>query len=145
MSSKGPYDGPAEDHELSADRRSSYISDRLSAGILLLYQRRTGAREADPFVRDAATWSAFEQAALPEMQSFTFFDRSSNTVRTPNSVLADAMGEIWMAQNLLNAAHLPTTLQIVSELAKRIVAAYEISPVERRGRKRASLGLNFLA
>jgi hypothetical protein len=34
---------------------------------------------------------------------------------------------------------------LVTELANRIASGYEISPVERRSRRRASLGLNVLA
>ncbi len=79
------------------------------------------------------------------MCSFSYFDRSKKMMRTPNSVLADVMGQIWIAEKLPHTSGIPTTIQIVTELANRIAAAYEIDPVERRGRKRASLGLNLLA
>jgi hypothetical protein len=134
-----------EEFEPTADRRSSSAAARLCAGIFLLYQRQTGARQSDPFIRDAKTWSRFEQAALPEMGSFTFLDRKKNAMRTPNSVLADTMGHIWIAERLPNSATIPTTVQVVTELANRIAAQYEIRPVERRSRKRASLGLDVLA
>jgi len=128
-----------------ADRRSSSAAARLCAGIFLLYQRSTGARESDRFIRDGKSWSAFEQAALPEMSSFSFFDRTRKIMRTPNSVLADAMGKIWMAEKLPYTSGNPTTIQIVTELANQIAEAYEINPIERRSRKRASLGLDVLA
>jgi len=102
-------------------------------------------REYDRFIRDDKSWSAFEQAALPEMTGFTFFDRTKKIMRTPNSVLADAMGRIWMADKLPHALGTPTTIQIVTELANQIAEEYEISPIERRSRKRASLGLDLLA
>jgi len=66
-------------------------------------------------------------------------------MRTPNSVLADAMGKIWMAEKLPYTSGNPTTIQIVTELANQIAEAYEINPIERRSRKRASLGLDVLA
>ena len=128
-----------------ADRRSTAVAARMCAGIFLLYQRETGARQADPFIRDAKSWLAFEQAALPEMSSFTFFDRAHKTIRTPSSVLADMMAQIWLARTLPNVLGTPATIQIVTELANRIADTYEITPVDRRGRKRASLGLNILA
>jgi hypothetical protein len=141
---KGPSQDTCEEDWTLADRRSSSAAARLCAGIFLIYQRQTGARQSDPFMRDAKSWSLFEQAALPEMSSFTFFDRSKNMLRMPSSVLADAMGHIWIAERLPYSGAIPTTIQVVTELANRIAANYEISPVERRSRKRASLGLDVL-
>jgi hypothetical protein len=137
---KGLSQETAEDDQTRADRRSSSAAARLCAGIFLLYERATGAGESDPFIRDAKSWSTFETAALPEMYSFTFFHRSKKMMRTPSSVLADTMGQIWMAET-----GPATTIQLVTELANRIASGYEISPVERRSRRRASLGLNVLA
>jgi hypothetical protein len=134
-----------EEWQKLADRRSSPAADRLCAGIFLLYHRATGAQESDCFLRDAETWNNFEQAALPEMDSFAFFDRSQNISRTPNSVLADAMGDIWMAEKLPNITGQPNTLEVVTILTKHICAHYEITAIERRTRKRASLGLDILA
>lgn len=131
--------------ESPADRRSANTAARLCAGIFLLYQRATGARQADPFERDAKTWSAFEQAALPEMCSFEFIDKTNRALRTPNSVLADVMGHIWLADILPNAGKTPTTIQVITELANRIASTYEITPIDRRARERASLGLDILA
>ena len=53
--------------------------------------------------------------------------------------------QIWLARTLPNVLGTPATIQIVTELANRIADTYEITPVDRRGRKRASLGLNILA
>ncbi len=142
---KGPYQIPDEEPETRADRRSASAAKRLCAGISLLYQRATGARESDPFIRDEKTWIAFEEAALPEMRSFTFYDRSKNMMRTPASVLADAMGHVWMAKSLPNALGTPATIQVITAITNQIASSYQIEPIERRGRKRASLGLDVLA
>ncbi len=133
------------DDETLADRRSSSAVARMCAGIFLLYQRDTGARQSDPFIRSGKSWLAFEQAALPEMSSFAFFDKRHKTIRTPSSVLADVMGQIWVAYRLPNIVGTPSTLQVITELANRIEETYEITPIDRRSRKRASLGLNILA
>ncbi len=140
---KAPYQQQFEEDESQhlADRRSSSTAARLCAGIFLLYQRATGMGEADPFIRDEKTWIAFEEAALPEMRSFSFYDRSRNMMRTPASVLADAMGHIWLAKS----PETPATIQVITELANRIASLYQIEPIERRTRKRASLGLDVLA
>jgi len=130
-----------EDSEKRADRRSSSAAARLCAGIFLLYQRATGVRASDPFLRNEKSWAAFEQAALPEMASFHFLDRSRNTIRTPASVLADAMGHIWLSKAMKN----PTTIRLITELANHIASAYEVTPIERRTHQRASLGLDILA
>ena len=110
----------------------------------MLYQRATGAKQNDRFLRDEKSWGAFEQAALPEMQSFTFFDRPKKMMRTPNSVLADAMGNVWMAEKLPKITGQPTTIQLIQELVRQIASKYEITPIDRRMRKRASLGLDVL-
>ena len=81
---------------------------------------------------------------MPEMAAFTFYDKSKRTMRTPNSVLADAMGHIWLADKLPKSFGPPTTIQLITELANQIDSAYEINPTERRTRKRASLGLSVL-
>jgi len=135
-----PYN-TSEHLENLADRRSSRAVARLCAGIFILYQRSTGAKESDPFSRDGESWAAFEQAALPEMASFAFYHREKKVPRTPNSVLADSMGHIWLT------AELPTltTIQLITELANHISSTYEITPIDRRTRKRASLGLNVIA
>ena len=87
--------------------------------------------------------AAFFRACLPP--SFTFFDRAQNTQRTPGSVLADVMGEIWLAKEWPGGpGAIPSTIQVVTEMANRIAGAYEINPVERRSRKRASLGLDVV-
>jgi hypothetical protein len=51
------------------------------------------------------------------------------------------MGHIWLT------AELPTltTIQLITELANHISSTYEITPIDRRTRKRASLGLNVIA
>lgn len=137
---KLPSQETTENWESPADRRSAQAVVRLCAGIFLLYQRATKAKESDPFIRDAQSWAAFEQAALPQMASFTFYDKANQATRTPNSVLADAMGHVW----LVNSLKRPTTIQLITGLANHICAAYEITPIDRRTRKRASLGLNVV-
>jgi hypothetical protein len=133
-----------EQWEKIADRRSSPTVVRLCAGLFSLYRRATGAKESDPFVRDAQTWAAFQQAAEPEMACFTFFDITRDTTLTPNAALADAMYHIWTLDNLPNVIGQPTTITVIGELAKHVCSRYEIAAIDRRARKRASLGLNVL-
>jgi hypothetical protein len=133
-----------EEWEDLADRRSSPAAVRLCAGIFSLYRRATGARESDPFLRDAQSWAAFEKAALPEMACFTFFDRARDSNLTPNAVLADAMYHIWTLDTLPNTLGTPTTIGLIGELAKHVCSRYEITPIDRRARKRASLGLDVV-
>ncbi len=133
-----------EEWEKIADRRSSPIVVRLCAGLFLLYQRATGARESDPFIRDAQSWAAFEQAVLPEMACFSFFDRSRDTTLTPSAILADAMYHIWTLETLPHSVGLPTTIGVIGELAKHVCSRYEITAMDRRARKRASLGLDVI-
>jgi hypothetical protein len=133
-----------EEWEKIADRRSSPTVVRLCAGLFSLYRRATGAKESDPFVRDAQSWAAFQQAAEPEMACFTFFDRDRDTTLTPNAVLADAMYYIWTLEALPNTRGQPTTIGVIGELAKHVCSRYEISAVDRRARRRASLGLDVV-
>jgi len=133
-----------EEWEKLADRRSSPAVVRLCAGLFSLYRRATGAKESDPFIRDAKSWAAFQQAAEPEMACFTFFDRTRDTTLTPNAVLAEAMYYIWTLEVLPNTAGLPTTIGVIGELAKHVCSRYETTPIDRRGRNRASLGLDVV-
>jgi len=128
--------------EKLADRRSSSATVRLAAGLFLLYQRATNAKETDPFVRDEKTWGLFEQAALPEMASFSYFDRKRDAYLTPSAVLSDSMYHIWTLDKLPGVTGRPTTIQVIGALAQHICAAYETTPIDRRTRKRASLGLD---
>ena len=133
-----------EEWETIADRRSSPIVVRLCAGLFSVYRRATGARESDPFLRDAKSWAAFEQASLPEMACFTYFLRARDTTLTPNAVLADAMYYIWTLETLPNALGQLTTICVIGELAKHVCSLYEITVIDRRARKRASLGLDII-
>jgi hypothetical protein len=133
-----------EEWEKLADRRSSPTVVRLCAGLFSLYRRVTGAKESDPFIRDAKSWAAFEQAVLPEMACYTFFDRSRDTTLMPNAVLADAMYYIWTIESLPNTMGTATTIGVIGELAKHICSRYETAPIDRRIRKRASLGLDVV-
>ena len=133
-----------EEWEKLADRRSSPTVVRLCAGLFSLYRRATGAKESDPFIRDAKSWAAFQQAAEPEMACFTFFDRTRDTTLTPNAVLAEAMYYIWAIESLPNTMGTATTIGVIGELAKHICSRYETAPIDRRIRKRASLGLDVV-
>jgi hypothetical protein len=133
-----------EEWEKIADRRSSPIVVRLCAGLFSLYRRATGGRESDPFRRDVQSWAAFQQAAEPEMACFTFFDKTRDTTLMPSAVLADAMYYIWTLEALPNKVGQPTTLGVIGELAKHICSKYEIAAIDRRTRKRASLGLDVV-
>jgi hypothetical protein len=85
-----------EQWETIADRRSSPIVVRLCAGLFSLYRRATGARESDPFLRDAKSWAAFEQASHTRDGLLHLLRlRARDTTLTPNAVLADAMYYIW--------------------------------------------------
>lgn len=139
-----PKPRTTEEWEKLADRRSSPAVVRLAAGLFLLYQRATGANEGDPFARDEKNWGLFEQAALPEMASFTYFDRKRDTYMTPGAVLSDSMYHIWTLKRLPGTMGRPTTIQVISALAQHICGVYETTPIDRRGRKRASLGLDVV-
>jgi hypothetical protein len=134
----------SEEWQKIADRRSSPTVVRLCAGLFSLYRRATGARESDPFLCNAQSWAAFEQAVLPEMACFTYFDRSRDTTLTPNAVLAEAMYHIWTLENLANTIGQPTTIAVIGELAKHVCSRYEIAAIDRRARRRASLGLDVV-
>jgi hypothetical protein len=54
------------------------------------------------------------------------------------------MYHIWTLDNLPNVIGQPTTITVIGELAKHVCSRYEIAAIDRRARKRASLGLNVL-
>jgi hypothetical protein len=133
----------SEDYAKTIDRRSSSTFMRLRAGLYLRYQAATGAQEFDTFQRDAKTWAAFEHAVLPELSKFTFIDASRQTAVSEIAVLADAMYHIWTVTTLgLDIDNRPTTINIISDLAKYICATYDTKPIDRRAAKRNWFGLN---
>ncbi len=124
----------------TAERRKVATRDRLVAGILLLFERRSKVRECELVDLDEETWREFEQAALPEMSSFVFSQKSTHVTHTPSAVLADAMGHVW----LTTEGGTLSAMQLVAEIVKRIGQQYEIETVDRRGRNRDSLGLDVV-
>lgn len=135
----------AEPTSTAGDRRASSSIDRLSLGMFTLYQRATAAKKSDLFNRNENTWGAFEQAVLPELQSFSFTHKTHRTPHTPSSALSDSMYQIWTLEKLGGSIWRPTTIQVTQQLAKHIHSTYEVEPLDRRARKRASLGLDVVA
>ena len=132
----------SEDWAKLADRRSAPIVVRLRAGLFLRYTSATGAREFDTFLRDAKTWALFEHAVLPELDNFTFFDKSRETFVAPPAVLADGMFHLWTVTDLgLDLDGRPTTIGVIGELAHYVCAVYETKRLDRRAQKRNWLGL----
>ena len=125
------------------ERRSSPTFLRLRAGIFLSYQTATGAKETDYFERDAKTWALFEHAVLPELEDFTFFDKSREIFVSPSAVLADGMFHLWTSTDLeLEEDGRPTTVAAVTALAHYLCTIYETKKIDRRSGKRNWLGLN---
>ncbi len=132
----------AEEWAKIAERRSSPPVVRLRAGLLLRYLTATGVRESDTFVRDSTTWAKFEHAVLPELENFTFFDAARQGNVPAPAVLADAMFHLWTATELgLDTEGRPTTIGVISELARYLCAMYQTTSVSRHT-KRNWLGLN---
>jgi len=132
-----------EDWTKIADRRSSPPAIRLRAGLFLRYNKATGAKEFDTFVRDAKTWAAFENAVMPELENFTFVDHARQANVSSTAVLADAMYHIWTVTDLgRDMDGRPTTISVVKELANYVCSVYETKPIDRRAGKRNWFGLN---
>lgn len=132
----------SEDWAKLADRRSSPTVVRLRAGLFLRYQAATGVSEFDTFIRDAKTWALFEHAVMPELDNFSFFDKSRQTTVSSAAGLADAMFHLWTVTDLgLDLDGRPTTIAVISELANYLCAVYETTRIDRRRSKRNWLGL----
>jgi hypothetical protein len=133
----------SEDWAKIADRRSAPTAVRLRAGLYLRYHSTTGAKEFDTFLRDAKTWAIFEHAVLPELENFTFFDKSRQTLVSPPAILADGMFHLWTVTDLgLDLDGRPTTIAVIGELASYLCSVYETNRVDRRAQRRNWLGLN---
>jgi hypothetical protein len=134
--------GTTQDWAKIADRRSSPTVVRLRAGLFLRYQTATGAREFDTFLRDAKTWALFENAVLPELKNFSFFDKSRQATVSSSAALADAMFHLWTVTDLgLDLDGRPTTIAVIGELARYLCSVYQATRLDRRSRKRNWLGL----
>jgi hypothetical protein len=124
-------------------QRSSPVTLRLKAALFLSYHAATGARESDTFHRNAKTWALFEHAVLPEVVKFTFFDKSRDVYVSAPAVLADSMFHVWTVTELgLESDGRPTTIAVISELAKYVGALYDITRVDRRKPGRSWFGVN---
>lgn len=134
---------PSEDWKKIAQRTSLPVERRLCAGIYLSYHAATGAKEADTFQRDAKTWAVFEHSVLPEVEKFTFFDRSRETYVAPAAVLADGMFHLWTVTELgLDSDGRPTTIAVITELAAYLCTLYEATRIDSRAPRRNWLGLS---
>jgi hypothetical protein len=134
---------PQENWAKIAERRSSSIEARLRAGLFLRYQAATGAKEFDIFRRDAKTWALFEHAVLPELEGFTFFDRSREIYLSPSAALADGMFHLWTETDLdLDDERRLTTVSVVSEMATYLCALYEAKRIDKRDQGRNWFGFN---
>lgn len=137
-----PSPNASQDWAKIADRRSSPPVLRLRAGLFIRYTSATGAKEFDTFARDAKTWAAFEHAVLPELAKFTFLDKARNMRISEPAVLADAMYHVWTVTTLgRDLDDRPTTIGVISELAKYVCSVYETQPIDRRTARRNWLGL----
>jgi hypothetical protein len=134
---------PEENWTKIAERRTAPTVVRLRAGLFIRYSKATGAKEFDTFHRDAKTWAAFENAALPEMDNFIFVDSARQVTVSAPGVLADAMYHVWTVTDLgRDLDGRPTTISVVKELANYLCAVYETTPIDRRARKRNWFGFN---
>jgi hypothetical protein len=139
----GRTSSKSENWAKTAERRSAPTALRLRAGLVLRYQTATGAKEFDTFLRDAKTWALFEHAVLPELEKFSFFDKSRERTVSAAAVLADGMFHLWTITELgLDLNGRPTTIGVISELAHYLCAVYEASRIDRRSGPRNWLGLN---
>ena len=136
-----PTRNTSEDWTKIADRRSSPVVMRFRAGLFIRYHSVTGAKEFDTFVRDAKTWAAFEHAVSPELAKFSFKDTARNLKISESAVLADAMYHVWTVTSLgRDLDGRPTTIGVISDLAKYVCSVYDVQPIDRRGIKRNWLG-----
>ena len=126
-----------------AERRSSPVVIRLRAGLFLRYHSAIGAKESDAFLRDAKTWALFEHAVLPELENFSFFDKSREIYVSPSAVLADGMFHLWTVTDLgLDDNGQTTTIAVITEMAHYLCAIYETTRIDRREVKRNWFGLS---
>ncbi len=132
-----------EDWARVAERRSSPVVTRLQAGLFLQYQAATGAREFDSFIRDAKTWALFEHAVLPELENFTFFDKTREAFVSPSAVLADGMFHLWTVTDLgLDQEDgQADTMAAIMELAQYLCSVYQTKVVDQRADRRNWFGL----
>jgi hypothetical protein len=132
-----------ENWEKLAERRSSPVVVRLRASLFLSYHAATGFNESDAFTRDAKTWALFEHSVLPELENFSFFDKSREIYVSPSAVLADGMFHLWTTTDLgADEEGRTTTITAITEMAHYLCALYETTRTDRRESKRNWLGLS---
>ena len=140
---RSPKSREGVDRRTQGDRRKSSVDMRLRVGLWYQYHRGTRAGEFDPLPRNPYMKSKLQDALLPEMIKYEFFQRDGGAEVTPSCALVNAVEFIWAHPELgCNAAGEPMAVYTVNGVSEYLVRTYKVTVIDRRkaDRRSASAG-----
>jgi len=128
-----------DDRRVQDDRRRSSVSMRLRVGLWYQYHRATRAGEFDPFPRNQYRRDLIEQALLPEIVKYEFFQRDNQAATAAPAALAKAVDFLWAHPEVgCNAAGESMAVYAVNAISEYLVRTFTVGVLDRRKTDRRS-------
>jgi len=121
------------DRRVHDDRRHSSIGMRLRVGLWYQYHRSTRAGEFDHFPRDQYKRGKIEEALLPEIFKYEFFQREQGGPIPASRALATAVDFLWAHPEIgCNAAGESMAVYAINAITYYLVQTFEVAVIDRR-------------
>jgi hypothetical protein len=115
------------------DRRKSSVDMRLRVGLWYQYHRATRAGEFDPLPRNQHKRTALQEALLPEIHKYEFFQRESGCLVSPTSALSSAVDFLWRHSELgCNAVGEPMAVYTINAIVEYLSRTFKVAVIDRR-------------
>jgi hypothetical protein len=115
------------------DRRHSPVEMRLRVGLWYQYHRSTRAGEFDPFPRDQYKRGKIEEALLPEILKYEFFDRETRLPVEASCALTTAVDFLWAHAEIgCNATGESMAVYAINAISGYLVHTFRVALLDRR-------------
>lgn len=121
------------DRRVHDDRRHSSVGMRLRVGVWYQYHRSTRAGEFDHFPRDQYKRGKIEEALLPEIFKYEFFERGQGVPVPASRALATAVDFLWAHPEIgCNAAGESMAVYAINAITDYLVRTFDVAVIDRR-------------
>jgi hypothetical protein len=121
------------DRRVLEDRRHSSVGMRLRVGLWYQYHRSTRAGEFDPFPRDQYRRGKIEEALLPEIFKYEFFQRENRAPVPGSRALAKAVDFVWAHPEVgCNAAGESMAVYAINAISDYLTGTLHVAVLDRR-------------
>ncbi len=128
------------DRRVHEDRRHSSVGMRLRVGLWYQYHRATRAGEFDRFTRDPYKRTRIEEALLPEIFKYEFFQRGQAVPVPASRALANAVDFLWAHPEIgCNAAGESMAVYAINAITEYLVRTFDVTVIDRRKADRRAM------